>query len=98
MVSATALLGDGGFRERVRKKIREVGGDGESWDVVVPGADRRPDRTAYTVSYVVITNSTKTDHTWLPFFSRLNLMLQARTLENLGVSYTLDRVPIDAAP
>lgn len=97
-VAATALVADGEFREKIRAKILELNAASDAWGHVVPGASEAPDRGAYTVSYVVIANSTKTDNTWLPFFSRLNLMLQARTLANLGIRYTLDRVPIAPEP
>ncbi len=98
VVSATALIGDGQFRNKIRAKMLEANRTPGVWDQVVPDSSEAPDRGAYTVSYVVITNSTKTDNTWLPFFSRLNLMLQARALANLGIRYTLDRVAVEPEP
>jgi len=92
VVSATTLLSDGEFREKLRDQIAQATDGDSTWSAVIPGQDQQPARSAYTVSYVVIANSRRSDNTWRPFFSRLNLMLQARNLENLGIKFTLDRV------
>lgn len=93
VVSATTLLGDPEFRGRLRELIASgVGKDGIPWDDVIPGPQDVPDRERFRVSYVVIANSTRPGTSWLPFFSKLNLMQSVKTLQNMGIGVTLDRV------
>lgn len=94
-VAATTLLTDAEFRARLRAEIVSDAGDRAGWSDLIPGPGEAPDRSAFTVSFVVVANSSRVGNNWLPFFSRLNLMQQGRTLDNLGIRYTLDRV--DAA-
>ncbi len=89
------MLTDAEFRARLRAEIVSDAGDRAGWSDLIPGPGEAPDRSAFTVSFVVVANSSRVGNNWLPFFSRLNLMQQGRTLDNLGIRYTLDRV--DAA-
>ena len=95
VVGATTLLSDGDFRTRLRAAIAaQADGADERWRDLIPGPERVPAREQFRVSYVVIANSTKAGNDWLPFFSKLNLMQSARTLSNLGIAVTLDRVDV----
>lgn len=94
VVAATALLADSDFRLRLREEITRAVGDAPGWEAVIPGPSETPVRSSFTVSFVVVANSARARNGWLPFFSRLNLMQQARSLDNLGLRYTLDRVDV----
>lgn len=97
VVSMTALLHDAAFRARVRDLVSEQVPDQTGWDDVIPPPTTALDRDAFTVSYVVLVNSTRQGTDWLPFFSKLNLMHAVRTLRaNQGVNVTIDRVDVVA--
>lgn len=93
VVSATTLVGDPEFRTRLKGLIASNADDQAArWDALIPGAEETPARERFRVGYVVIANSTRPGNDWLPFFSKLNLMQSAKTLQNLGLQVTLDRV------
>ena len=93
-VSATTFVSDGYFRDEVRKMISEETADPQksSWLDLVPSADSVVDRSKYSVSFVVIANSSRAGMDWLPFFSKLNLMQNGKQLMNLGFSVSVSRV------
>lgn len=97
-VSALALLDDGEYRSRVRAAIVERAGnrDPSPWLQAVP--EHVPPRyaSALKVSYVVIVNSDKPGHQWLPFFSQLNLMQHARPLRSAGIAVTVTRIGVSS--
>lgn len=95
-VSALALLDDGEYRSRVRAAIVERSGsrDPEPWLVTVPETPPAGYASRLTVSFVVIANSDKPGHQWLPFFSQLNLMQHARPLRNAGIGVTVTKVGV----
>ncbi len=95
VVSMTTMLLDGAFRDRVRELIKEQAGNRAGWDGVVPSRYSVPDRERFTVSYVVLANSTRSGTDWLPFFSKLSLMQAVRSLQAThGVTVTIDRVDV----
>lgn len=95
-VSALALLDDTDYRSRVRAAIVERAGprDPAPWLAAVPENAPVGYASKLKVSYVVIANSDKTGHQWLPFFSQLNLMQHARPLRNAGIEVTVTRVGV----
>lgn len=98
-ISASTLIGDGAFRDTVRRRLGEIAGDDSArWLDLVPASDGRPDRARYTVHFAVLTNSKGTGAGWLPFFSKLNLMQTAKQIQSLGPAVVVSRVPVEAAP
>ena len=91
-VSAETFIGDGVFRDKIRAEIakRETIGQQQQWLDLVPPSNQSVNRATYTVSYAVITANT--GQSWLPFFSKLNLMQHGRLLENLGVKVSISRI------
>lgn len=96
IVSATTFLQDGSFRDEIRAAIERTASEQskELWLSLIPSSGERVDRAKYSVSYVVITTSSRLGNDWLPFFSKLNLMQTARQLSNLGFALHLNRVSV----
>lgn len=94
LISATALVDDGIYRDAVRDTIREVAEPAElaSWLGLVPDSASSVRQARYTISYVVLANSSASGTDWLPFFSRLNLMQQGRQLRNMGYNVAITRL------
>lgn len=97
VVSANTFIGDGEFRDKMREVIATQAGEENKaqWLAMIPPSGQSIDRSKYTVSYVVIASSKKEGNSWLPFFSKLNLMQQAKQLRNLGVKVSISRVPVE---
>jgi uncharacterized protein (TIGR04141 family) len=96
-VSAQTFLGDGHFRDEIRRLVQGQLPDGseDKWLDLHPSGDEHVDRTrGYRVTYAVITNSSKSGVDWLPFFSKLNLKQHGSQLRNLGFEVAVIRVPI----
>lgn len=95
-VSATTFVQDGTFRDEIRAVIAQTAGPDTraEWLNLVPSSAQRVDRSRYAVSFVVITNSSRPQNDWLPFFSKLNLMQNGRQLQNLGFALHLNRVAV----
>lgn len=95
-VSAQTLLDDSVFRAELEGLIRTAAGprSPDPWLSAIPASVDAGTAQSITVSYVVITNSTKGGSDWLPFFSQLNLMQHGRLLRNAGFRLTLSRVLI----
>lgn len=94
-VSATTFVSDGAFRDELRQIVEAETVDPEKsiWLAVIPDGRQAVDRTKYSVTYVVIANSSRTGTDWLPFFSKLNLMQHGQQLLNLGFRVSVSRVP-----
>lgn len=97
-VSATTFIGDGHFRDEIRKLVRKntKGAATAQWLSLIPESGKAVSRSKYSVSFVIIANSSATTCDWLPFFSRLNLMQCGRQLQNLGFKVSVTRVAIEA--
>ncbi|SDZ15866.1 DUF6119 family protein [Herbiconiux ginsengi] len=95
-VSAATFIGDGTFRDKVRTHIVENTSEPltSRWLALIPGSADPIDRSAYSVSYVVLANSAADGTNWLPFFSKLNLMQHGRQLKNMNLDVTITRVPV----
>lgn len=97
-VSITTLVSDGSFREKIRQIIIDIEGPDEAaqsrWSSLIPSPNENVLSSDYSVSYVVLANSAKPGYDWLPFFSKLSLMLTIRALSPLGVKVTLDRIDV----
>ena len=93
-ISATTFVGDGYFRDEIRKMIvtDTSGPETDVWLDLVPDSGAGVERTRYSASFVVIANSTKPGTDWLPFFSKLNLMQNGKQLINLGFGVSISRV------
>lgn len=93
-VSARTFIGDPTFREEIRDLIANEVQEPEKagWLALIPDGNSNVRRSDYTVSYVVLAESSKKGSDWLPFFSKLNLMQHARQIDNLGLHVTLTRV------
>jgi uncharacterized protein (TIGR04141 family) len=96
IVSATTFLQDGFFRDEIRTVIERTASSKSiaQWLSLVPDSGQRVDRSKYSVSYVVITTSSRPGNDWLPFFSKLNLMQSGRQLSNMGFALHLNRVNV----
>jgi uncharacterized protein (TIGR04141 family) len=95
-ISAETFVGDGEFRDKIRAEIQKsVATDRqEQWLELVPSGGQEVVRSSYTVSYAVITPA-KEGSSWLPFFSKLNLMQHGKRLENtLGMNVTMSRIDV----
>jgi len=95
-VSAEAFIRDGVLRDKIRTEI-ETRPDlvqREKWLALIPDHEHVVSRSNMTVSYAVITHSRGT-RSWLPFFSKLNLMQHGRILANLQVNITMTRIDIE---
>lgn len=97
-ISATTFVSDGTYRERVRANIERSVDPTEraKWLALIPAGDASVDRSRYTVSYAVITNSEKPGADWLPFFSKLNLMQQGKQVLSLGFRLSVSKIDITA--
>lgn len=96
-VSAETFIRDGEFRDEIRKVIEadSAGDSGEPWLDLVPTSAHEVDRSRkYSVTFVVVANSSKSGADWLPFFSKLNLMQHGRRLRGLGFDVAVARVAI----
>ncbi|MGB3413281.1 MAG: DUF6119 family protein [Microbacteriaceae bacterium] len=96
-VSATTFLADGYFRDQIREIIEndtqiEVR---DRWLELIPGSNETINKSLYIVTYVIVANSARLGRDWIPFFSKLNLMQQARQLINMGFGVAIARVPIE---
>lgn len=96
LVSATTFLGDGVFREEIRSIIEAAvpEADRQGWLDLIPGGDNAVAGSSYKISYVIIANSAREGHDWLPFFSKLNLMQTGKQLSNLGFVVSVSRVDV----
>lgn len=95
-VSAMTFLTDGAFREKLRAYIEKNVGQESSaaWLDLIPKLGESVEKSRYRITYAVVTNSRQGGRDWLPFFSKLNLMQQARQLLNTGYRVGLTRVPV----
>jgi len=93
-VSASTFNGDGVFRDEIRNLIATTVPIAKQphWLGLVPANGSQVDKAKYSVSFVVIANSTKTGSDWLPFFSKLNLMQHGKQLRDLGFTVSITRV------
>jgi len=98
-VSAAAFVDDEVFREELRKVVCKVSTPQTQgrWLALIPPAGEVVDRTRYCVTYAVVTNARPNSNgrDWLPFFSKLNLMQQARQLRTIGFKVAVTRVAIE---
>lgn len=97
IISITTFLAEGTFREKIRAEVSASITDATvraRWLELIPEANRLVDRSQYSVSYVVIVNSSKSGNDWLPFFSKLNLMQCGRHLQSLGLKVALSRISV----
>lgn len=95
LVSITTLLAEGEVREKLRAHIEDQAVSLATWNHAVPTGSESPDRSRYTVAYVVLASTSRTGNNWLPFFSKLNLMQAAKTLRSsIGVDVSLTRVDV----
>jgi len=94
IISVSTFLADGPFRDEIRRELnlKSDASNLAGWLDLVPDASGTVERSRYSVSYVVIANSSKAENDWLPFFSKLNLMQCGRQLRNLGIKVTLSRI------
>jgi uncharacterized protein (TIGR04141 family) len=97
-ISATTFISDGTYRDRVRAQIESSidPTEREKWLALIPAGNVSIDRSRYTVSYAVITNSEKPGADWLPFFSKLNLMQQGKQILSLGFQLSVSKIDIAA--
>ena len=95
-ISATTFASDGVYRDAVRAAIERSVDPAEKdrWLSLIPAGGDSIDRSKYTVSYAVITNSTKAGVDWLPFFSKLNLMQQGKQVRSLGFGLSITKINI----
>lgn len=96
-VSATAYFSDPRFREQVQEAVAKAAGPSAAseWAAALPSAGSEPMRSNFSVTYVVIANSSRAGTDWLPFFSKLNLMQHGRRVRNeLGLKVSIVRVPV----
>ena len=93
-VSATTFVSDGPFRDEMRKAVAAAAGEDlrSKWLELIPSDGDQIDRSRYSVAYVVVADSKRTGTAWLPFFSKLNLMQNGRSLQNLGFRVSISRV------
>lgn len=97
-VSFSTFLQDQTYRESLRAYIEgsplpEI--EKERWLGIIPGPTDALNASDYTVSYVILANTSLTRHDWLPFFSKLNFMQHAKQLKMMGAKVTLDRVDVE---
>jgi uncharacterized protein (TIGR04141 family) len=97
-VSASTFVGDEHFRREMRTVIGTIADEAQrdNWMDLVPEDERDINRSSYSVSYAVITNTSRPGTDWLPFFSKLNLMQNGRALRNIGFSLSISRIEIAA--
>jgi uncharacterized protein (TIGR04141 family) len=97
-VSATTFVSDGVYRDGVRAMIESsvAPAEKDKWLSLIPPGSENIDRSKYTVSYAVITNSEKPGADWLPFFSKLNLMQQGKQVRSLGFGLSISKIDIGA--
>jgi uncharacterized protein (TIGR04141 family) len=97
-ISAATFVSDGPYRDKVRAQIESLVDPSEQdkWLDLIPAGNVSIDRSRYTVSYAVITNSEKPGADWLPFFSKLNLMQQGKQILSLGFQLSVTKIDIGA--
>lgn len=93
-VSARTFISDSTFRQKIRQIVKDKRPrDAHEWLDLVPEGPL--DRSKYCVSYVVVTDNQANGTDWLPFFSRLNLMQQAKMLsDELGFRVAISRATV----
>lgn len=95
-VSASTLVDDGVFRNKIRGMIQEkvVPEMRDKWLSLIPPEGQSVDRSRYRVAYAVVVNSNRAGRDWLPFFSKLNLMQVGRRLLTMGFGVAVTRVSV----
>ena len=95
-ISATTLVQDGTYRDGVREIISTTAPAEtvNNWLNKVPASNGQVVPNHYTVSYVVVANAKAPGTTWIPFFSKLNLMQTGRELQRMGFKVTITRVGV----
>lgn len=95
LVSMSTLFGDKDFRRSLQDRIQAAVGDEDPtpWLSLIPENDAELRKTGFKVTYAIVPTNSYQDNRWLPFFSKLNLMSQARTLRIMGVDVALKRIP-----
>lgn len=93
-VSATTFFSDGTFRDELRALIAKErpGAAGATWLALVPPSTAVVDTTKYTVSYLVLAKAPRTGGSWLPFFSKLNLMQHGSQLQTMRYGLAITRI------
>lgn len=94
-VSTSVLLGDAQYRKRMREKINVAAGDIDPspWLSQLPENQDALRQIKYKVTYAIVPSNSYQDSRWLPFFSKLNLMAQAKSLRLMGVEVAVNRIP-----
>ncbi len=88
-VASEALVGDEGFRQDVRRLLRDIR---PGWEDRVP--IERPRASNYSVVFGILGMDEDHPGLGLPFFSQLNLARTGEALLNLGFAVALRGVPI----
>lgn len=95
LVSASVLLSDRNFRRAMRQKVEVAAEytDPAPWLALIPEDDEDLEPSKYCVTYAIVPTNSFSDHRWLPFFSKLSLMNQAKALRLMGLDVALKRIP-----
>lgn len=95
LVSMSTLIGDKDFRRNLQNKIKAAVADSDPspWLSLMAESDGRIRANGFQVTYAIVPTNSYLDNRWLPFFSKLNLMSQARALRIMGVDVALNRIP-----
>jgi uncharacterized protein (TIGR04141 family) len=89
-VASEALVGDDGFRQDVRRLLRDAHA---GWETRVPVG--RPRASDYSVVLAILGARPERPGLQLPFFSQLNLARTGEALLNLGFSLAVKGVGIE---
>lgn len=89
-VSAQILLNDSLFRDNLRKKINSLTSKRASeFASLFSEENVKKDNRKLTVIYAIIPSSNKSGRGSIPFFSRLNLVMFAKTIQGMGLKVEL---------
>ncbi|MBB4071396.1 DUF6119 family protein [Canibacter oris] len=99
VVASQCLLHDAQYRNRIRSYFQQslTPNSANNYLNSIPETITTADRDKYKITFAVITDSTRTGKDWLPFFSKVNLMGQAKFIRGLGLQLEILKVPITAA-
>jgi len=90
-VAARVFLQDGTVRKQIRDELAKMTANG-NFVSLIPDETTRPNAPDYEILYAIITKPANDWPESLQFFSRLNLMQNARLLQGLGYRVTLQHV------
>ena len=89
VVSADAFVTDAGFRQRLRAKVRSLGG---GFETLLPKSTEKVARDSYGVVYGIMRKPYADGTLGLPFFSKVSLQAAAERIAQFGIPLSIELI------